>query len=98
MSRSQQPKSTFPTFKSVQESAEFWDTHITTEFEDEWQPVEVEVAKPLGRTFFVTVELDEASFERLRAAAKRTGVGADELAKTWLLERLVHTAESSAAD
>jgi hypothetical protein len=98
MDRSHQPKSAFPTFQSVQEAAEFWDTHSTTEFEDDWAPVDVEVARPLERTWLVSIELDETSFERLRAIAKRRGVGADELAKQWLLDRLARVADSNAAD
>ena len=98
MNRSQQPKRAFPSFRSIQEAAEFWDTHSTTEFEDEWQPVDVEVVQPLGRTWLVSIDLEEFSFERLRAAAKASGVDADDLAKRWLLERLARVSESNAAD
>ena len=87
-----------PAFRSVEEAAEFWDTHSTTEFEEEWQPVDVEVAKPLGRTWFVTIELDETTFEQLRAAARRQGLRADDLARAWLLERLARAPETDAAD
>jgi hypothetical protein len=33
-----------PRFKSRQEEAEFWDTHDTTEFEDEFVEVHIKVA------------------------------------------------------
>lgn len=36
-----------PIFKSIEEEAEFWDTHDTEEFADEFEPVEVKFARPL---------------------------------------------------
>ncbi|HEY7030412.1 MAG TPA: CopG family antitoxin [Thermomicrobiales bacterium] len=98
MAQSQPTERAVPAFRSTQEAAEFWDTHSTTEFEDHWQPVEAEVAQPLSRGYFVTIELDEATFAHLRSAAKETGVTADDLAKRWLIERLARDAKSNAAD
>ena len=37
-------RSRIPDFASLEEEAEFWDTHDSTEFEDEWEPVDLEVA------------------------------------------------------
>jgi CopG antitoxin of type II toxin-antitoxin system len=34
-----------PAFNNIEEEAEFWDTHDTTEFEDEFKPVKVHFAK-----------------------------------------------------
>lgn len=98
MTQSETTGRVVPTFRSVEEAAEFWDTHSTTEFEDHWQPVGVEVAQPLERGFFLTVELDEATFARLRMAAKKSGLGTGDLARRWLLERLAADSASSAAD
>ncbi len=39
--------SRIPTFQTYQEEAEFWDTHDTTDFEDEFRPVTVRVAEDL---------------------------------------------------
>jgi hypothetical protein len=36
-----------PKFASIEEEAVFWDTHDTTEFEDEFEEVEVVFADPL---------------------------------------------------
>jgi len=98
MTRVQPTVRTVPAFRSDQEAAEFWDANSTTEFEDHWQPVDVEVERPLQRTWLVTVELDEAAFARMQTAAKRVGITADELAKTWLLERLAGASGSNAAE
>src|SRR5262249_46330552 len=96
--QSQPTERAVPTFQSVQEAADFWDTHVTADFEDHWQPVDAEVAQPLPRGYFVTVDLDEATFEQLRAAAKRLGISTNDLAKRWLLERLASEYRSNAAD
>ena len=35
--RTRRAESRIPTFTTVQEAADFWDTHSTTEFEDEFE-------------------------------------------------------------
>jgi hypothetical protein len=98
MTQSQSTARAVPAFRSVEEAAEFWDTHSTTEFEHHWEAADVEVAQPIGRSLFVTVELEEAAFARFRTVAKDLGVSADDLARRWLLERLAEDSKSSAAD
>lgn len=36
-----------PRFKSIEEEAEFWDTHDTEEFAEEFEAVEVTFSRPL---------------------------------------------------
>lgn len=43
-------RSRIPDCRSLEEEAEFWDTHDLTEFEDEFEPVEFAIAKPLKST------------------------------------------------
>jgi hypothetical protein len=45
--RTKKPKSRIPEFKSYAEEAEWWDTHSVVDYLDEFEPVELEVAKPL---------------------------------------------------
>jgi len=61
-----------PEFDSIEEEAEFWDTHSLTEFEDEFEPVEIEVARPLGHV--ISVKLESDAFHRLYALARRKGM------------------------
>jgi hypothetical protein len=75
-----------PRFKSREEEAEFWDTHDTTEFEDEFEEVQIKGARPLGH--ILAVRLDGRTIARLGAEARKKGVGASTLARMWLLERL----------
>lgn len=79
-------RSRIPRFKSLEEEAEFWDTHDTTEFEDEFEEVKIEVARPLIHT--LAVRLDANTIGRLGAVARKKGVGLSTLARMWLLERL----------
>ena len=44
-------KSRIPKFSSIEEEAKFWDMHDSTEFEDEFKPVQVRFAKNLSQGF-----------------------------------------------
>ncbi len=43
-----QPTSRIPDFSSLEEEAAFWDTHDTTDFEEEFHPVTVHFASDLA--------------------------------------------------
>ncbi len=78
--------SRIPAFATREEEAEFWDTHDTTDFEDEMVPVKVKVAKHLSEG--VTVRLDSRTVARLRELAAAKGLGPSTLMRMWVLERL----------
>ncbi len=87
MATTKKPKSRIPRFKSREEEALFWDTHSTTEFEDEFVEVKnVKVARPLIHT--LAVRLDARTIDQLSAIGRTKGMGASTLARMWLLERL----------
>ncbi len=88
-------KSRIPEFRSIEEEAEFWDRHSTTEFEEEWEPVAVEVSPDLGHV--LSVRLDRDTHRRLSVVAKQKGLGASTLARMWVLEKLVEAENTSAA-
>ena len=67
-----------PEFASLAEEAEYWDTHDTTEFEEDWEPVDLEVARPLVHG--LSIRLEATVFHRLVAIAKRRGVPVSTLA------------------
>jgi len=75
-----------PQFKNLDEEAEFWETHSTTEFEDEFEEVKLKVARPLGH--ILAVRLDARTIDRLAEAGRAKGLGPSTLARMWLLERL----------
>jgi len=77
---------TIPEFKSIEEEAEFWDRHDTTEFEGSFKPVRVRFAKNLSQG--ITVRLDPESLAELRSLANEKGIGPTTLARMWILEQL----------
>jgi CopG antitoxin of type II toxin-antitoxin system len=86
MSQLQRAPSKIPEFDSLEEEAEFWDTHSTTEFEDEWEPVEVAIAPEVRSHFIVEIEFDRPTWYRLRDHARARGLRLSELAREWVLE------------
>jgi hypothetical protein len=81
-------KSRIPDFATIEEMAEFWDTHDASEYQDELEPVEFEIAKPLKSTWMLSIRLDKETFDALREIAKPKGLGASTLARMWILEEL----------
>jgi predicted DNA binding CopG/RHH family protein len=70
---------------SIQELANFWDTHDVTEFEDELEEVGERVFE---RETDITVRLETAAAKAVREMAKSRGVGEAELIREWVLERI----------
>ncbi|HEY7350675.1 MAG TPA: CopG family antitoxin [Ktedonobacterales bacterium] len=81
-------KSVIPTFQSLEEEAEWWDTHDTgaTEYEGEFQPVKVRVTHGLSEN--VQVRFDAKVNRELERYAKERGVKKSTLIRMWVLERL----------
>jgi hypothetical protein len=86
MSLGRKPTSGIPRFKSREEEAQFWETHSTTEFEDEFEEVKLKVARPLSH--ILAVRLDARTIDRLAEVGRAKGLGPSTLARMWLLERL----------
>lgn len=81
-----------PSFNSVEEEAEFWDTHDFTDYAAESTPVEVTIGGDLAER--LTLRLDQADREKLALRAKRLGVGPSTLARMWIKEQLQREAEA----
>lgn len=79
-------KTKIPSFANVQEEAEFWDKHDTTDYEQEFKPVKVRFAKNLSQG--ITVRLDADTLLELRMLAREKGIGPTTLARMWILEHL----------
>lgn len=87
-------KSQIPKFKSYEEEANFWDTHDTTKFEDEFKPVKIEFAKPLGH--ILGIRLDAKTIDELDKKGQDIGVGSSTLARMWIIEKLKSLEKKSA--
>ena len=81
-------KSRIPKFKTIQEEADFWDTHSFADYWDEFEDVEivVDLHKPKEETLIV--RLQKSLKEKLEKLAKRRGVSLSTLARILLTERL----------
>jgi hypothetical protein len=81
--------SRIPEFASLEEEAAFWDTHDTTDFEDEFHPVTVVFAERLAddeRLKRVEIRLDAETDRELTALARQQG-----LRKSSLVRSVVQT-------
>lgn len=80
--------SRIPKFKSLEEEAEFWDTHSFVDFEDEFEDVDivVELQKPAEETLILRIQ--KSLKKQLAAIAKKQGISVSSLSRMWLMERL----------
>jgi predicted DNA binding CopG/RHH family protein len=80
--------SRIPAFPTVEEAAEFWDTHSLAEFEDELEEVDgVQVVKAQPKKG-ITIRLEEDKLAEVRRQAREKGIGPSTLIRMWVLERL----------
>jgi predicted DNA binding CopG/RHH family protein len=78
-------KSKLPKTDSIQELAEFWDTHDLTDFEEELE----EVAEPVFvRGTAIKVPLESREIEAVEQMAQAKGVSREELIRAWVLQKL----------
>ncbi len=75
-----------PEFKTIQEEAEFWDTHSFADYQDQMAPAKLKVTKPLANR--LVLRIDAQTTEELEAKAREKGIGVSTLARMWLRERL----------
>lgn len=74
------------TFSSEEEAGEFWDTHSTSDYEDQLEPVDMTI--DIKRRHF-EIEIDRESFLALNAYAKKVNQPVSILASNILKEKLV---------
>jgi predicted DNA binding CopG/RHH family protein len=78
-------KSKLPKIDSIQQLAQFWDTHDLTDFEEELE----DVAKPVFvRATTIKVPLESRELDEVEQMALAKGVSREELIRGWVRERL----------
>jgi predicted DNA binding CopG/RHH family protein len=78
-------KSKPPKTDSIQELAEFWETHDLTDFEAQLE----EVAEPVFvRGAAIKVPLESRQVEAVEQMAQAKGVSPEELIRSWVLQKL----------
>lgn len=76
-----------PNSDSIQELAQFWDSHDLTDFEDELEEVREPVFERKPETV-IRVHFQRQEFDLLRNVAKTQGTDFATLIRLWVLERL----------
>ena len=76
-----------PAFQSIEEEAEFWDTHSILDFPDEFEYVGFEEPRA-KKDAPITIRLDNVDRARLKAEAEKMGIGPSTLARIWIKEKL----------
>ncbi|MBI3960133.1 MAG: hypothetical protein HY328_15070 [Chloroflexi bacterium] len=80
-------KQRIPQTDSIQELAEFWDTHDVTDFEDELEEVTEPIFVRSGQAS-IRLPLTLQDWKRLRELAIDKGTTDVALAQEWVLEKL----------
>jgi hypothetical protein len=76
-------------FKSIEEAAEFWDTHDLGDYWDLTRPVEFEI-NIQRRVFLTALQPDLA--KQLTQVARKQGVSTETLINVWLTEKIKEAA------
>ena len=77
-----------PKTDSIEELAQFWDTHDLTDFENDLEEVPGEV---FNRDTAITLHLPSREADAVRQMANSKGLAEAELIRTWVLEKLHST-------
>ena len=80
------PSKRIPRFASIQEEAEFWDSHDFTEYSDGFEPVELQVDDDFKSVYIMQVE--GALVADLLTAADAEGLRPGELARELIADGL----------
>lgn len=72
-------------FKTLEEEADFWDTHSVVEEINEGTLVGFHQARKTGS---ITLRIDPKSLQKLRGEAFKKGVGPTTLIRMWVMEKL----------
>ncbi len=74
-----------PNTDSIQELAQFWDTHDLTDFEDELEEVTDPVFEPAT---VIPLNLESEEAEAVRRIAEARGIADAELIRGWVREKI----------
>jgi len=74
-----------PQTDSVQELAQFWDTHDLTDFEEQLEEVTEQV---FDREKIVQVHLPTKEAETVESMARSQGINPSDLIRAWIMEKV----------
>lgn len=82
-----------PRFRSIEEEAEFWDTHDSTEFEDQFRPTRLKFAEHVEHLF--AIPLEPKVIDLLLNVARERGIDPMALAGEFIAEGLARLGAES---
>lgn len=74
-----------PSFANIEEEAEFWDTHDSTDYLDDVEPIRLARQQPMWR---LVVSLSESEMRALEISAAEQEGTPSTIAQRWIIERL----------
>ena len=90
MQESDKQVSSISKASTIEEIADFWDTHSITDYEDQIHEVEFEVRDVLRNRVYLTPEL----YEQVKTFALERGTRIEVLVNAWVEERFLLESES----
>jgi hypothetical protein len=76
-------------FDTLEELWEFWDTHSSADYEDDMEPIEVEIDLSSSKVY---CPVAKDLLRQVRQQARQQGVSTETLINLWLQERLCASA------
>ena len=76
-----------PSFKTIGEASDFWDTHDTTDFLDKTKEVHFEIDIKRKRHL---VAVEDELLKKVRDLAKSKGIASETLINLWLKEKVAN--------
>jgi predicted DNA binding CopG/RHH family protein len=80
-------KRRIPHFATDEEAAEFWDTHVFTDYWDDMEPAD-DVRFPHIKLKQISLRLAPTQIERLKRIAAGKGIGYQTMIRMWITERV----------
>jgi predicted HicB family RNase H-like nuclease len=77
-----------PLFKSIQEEADFWDTHSINDYLPELKETRIEYNPRVKKESNVVLRMEPELKKRLSALSRKKGITLSTLVRIWLIEKL----------
>ena len=77
-----------PFFKSIQEEADFWDTHSINDYLPELKETRIDYNPRIKKESNVVLRIESELKNRLLALSRKKGITLSALVRIWLIEKL----------
>lgn len=73
-----------PEFSTIEEEAEFWDTHSSADYEDEFEDVDDFHIKVMRGPGYISFRVDESILDAIDKRASEAGIDPVDLIQSWI--------------